>query len=43
MHAMLKDAAMGEGEGSPAKLVVNHRVSVSGEDEDGRFYPLISR
>lgn len=27
MHSMLKDTAMGEGEGPPAKLLVNHRVS----------------
>lgn len=27
MHAMLKDSAMGEGKGTPARLEVNHRVS----------------
>jgi salicylate hydroxylase len=28
MHAMLKDAAMGEGEGAPATLKVNHKVGL---------------
>lgn len=27
MHAMLKESALGDGEGNPAKLLVNHRVS----------------
>lgn len=27
MHAMLKESALGKGEGTPAKLLVNHRVS----------------
>jgi salicylate hydroxylase len=26
MHAMLKESAMGDGKGTPAKLLVNHRV-----------------
>lgn len=26
MHSMLKDAALGEGKGTPAKLFVNHKV-----------------
>lgn len=26
MHAMLKDSALGEGEGTPAKLLVHHQV-----------------
>lgn len=29
MHAMLKDSALGEGEGAPATLKVNHRVCLS--------------
>lgn len=29
MHAMLKESAMGDGDGIPARLMVNHRVSVN--------------
>lgn len=28
MHSMLKDSALGEGEGLPAKLFVNHKASI---------------